>query len=495
MRVSRKVEFAVVAALIAAVGLFYILTIREGHDWGDDFSMYIQHAKNILAWNDYGNTGYIANPSFTTYSPRSYPPVFPLLLALVYALFGLNLTMMKIEIILMFLGFLFVFFLLFRDELPFRYVAAAIVIIGFNPYFWDFKDQVLSDIPFLFLVYLLFLVVMKVRPKVPQKRQLLLGLLVGLLLYICYGTRNVGVVLLPALVVADLVEFRKPTLFVISAVIIFAVFAAVQSALLRSAESYASLLVISPGIFWANLSRCPQALSLLWQNGYSSFFDKALFAVITAMAIGGYIARIRKKLTLLEIFVPFYVGVIIVWPIWQGLRFLIPIIPLYIFYALVGVQAFSKIEWKKVGNLAYPGLMIAVSLSYASKYSNTNFGPLPEGVGKKESVELFNFISKKTADDDVFVFVKPRALALYTGRRASIYFDSEDDLDLCRLFYGIGVTHVVVSHIPALSAYNLGNSRRLRRFVEEYTANFEPVFANTDFTVYKLKGVLHPHWK
>ena len=43
------------------------------------------------------NTGYIYNPAIPVYSPRMYPPVFPLLLAPVYKMFGLSLLPMKLE--------------------------------------------------------------------------------------------------------------------------------------------------------------------------------------------------------------------------------------------------------------------------------------------------------------------------------------------------------------------------------------------------------------
>ncbi len=33
--------------IIVIVGLFHILTIRPGHNWGGDFALYIHSAKNI----------------------------------------------------------------------------------------------------------------------------------------------------------------------------------------------------------------------------------------------------------------------------------------------------------------------------------------------------------------------------------------------------------------------------------------------------------------
>ena len=53
--------YRIVVAIIVLVGLFQILTIRDGHGWGDDFARYIQHAKNIVEGEDYGALGGWAN--------------------------------------------------------------------------------------------------------------------------------------------------------------------------------------------------------------------------------------------------------------------------------------------------------------------------------------------------------------------------------------------------------------------------------------------------
>ena len=95
----------VVLSTIILVGIFHLTTIRPGHEWGGDFSMYIHHAKNIVEGNQYQNTGYIFNPSFPSLAPRSYPFIFPLLLSPVYKLFALDLMIMKIEVSLFFLFF------------------------------------------------------------------------------------------------------------------------------------------------------------------------------------------------------------------------------------------------------------------------------------------------------------------------------------------------------------------------------------------------------
>ena len=56
-------DYGAAIGLILLIALFYGLTIRQGHEWGDDFAMYIHHAENIAAHRPYAATGYIYNPN------------------------------------------------------------------------------------------------------------------------------------------------------------------------------------------------------------------------------------------------------------------------------------------------------------------------------------------------------------------------------------------------------------------------------------------------
>ena len=177
--ISSKVHTLFIIIIISAIGAFYLLSIRDGHNWGGDFSMYIHHAKNIVEGIDYKNTGYIYNPSYPTIGPKTYPPIFPLLLSPIYKWFGLNLTAMKIEIIIMFLIFLIVYFMILENELPFKFVVTTIVLIGCNHFFWNFKDNVVSDIPFLLWTYIsLFFILQANQSNKSQRIQLLYSMYV-----------------------------------------------------------------------------------------------------------------------------------------------------------------------------------------------------------------------------------------------------------------------------------------------------------------------------
>ncbi len=108
-------ELAIILGIILFVGIFFILTIRDGHDWGDDFSVYIRHAKNIVERTEYRNTDYIYNP-LNPVSPKTEPPIFPIMLSIVYNFFGLNLYAMKILEIVLFMMVLLLIYILFKDN-------------------------------------------------------------------------------------------------------------------------------------------------------------------------------------------------------------------------------------------------------------------------------------------------------------------------------------------------------------------------------------------
>src|SRR5579862_3062017 len=143
-----------VLVVIGLMVVFYLATIRQGHDWGDDFAQYILHARNIVEGLPYDATGYIYNPSYPALGPKAYPPGFPLILAPIYRLVGFDLTALKITTFAFFFLALYVFYRMVRRELPAPQSMLLVVLLGLSPYFWDFKDQIVSDLPFLFFAVL-----------------------------------------------------------------------------------------------------------------------------------------------------------------------------------------------------------------------------------------------------------------------------------------------------------------------------------------------------
>lgn len=483
-----KIEILVILTIIAMVGGLYFSTIREGYVWDGDFSLYVHHAKNIAKGIDYKNTGFIFNP-FNLISPKTYPPVFPLLLSPIYKLFGLNIKAMQIEIILIFLVFLFIIFLAFRNELPFQYVSAIILIIGFNHFYLGFKDRIISDIPFLFFTYLALFIIQKIYDsKKSQMAQLpsASALLLGILIYFSYGTRSIGIVLILSFLVYDIIISRKLTQFGIIATLVFVSLGGLEVVLAHSATSYSGQFITNYKQIYANIYSYISILSYFWSNGYSIIFRKILFLIIFGLAVYGYLARIKYRLTIFEIFLPLYLFPII---IFNGAtsRYFFPVFPLYIFYAFVGIEKIRSFQIKRLNKYVFAILIVLIFTSYLGKYTRIDFSPIVEGIHKKETIELFDYINKSTEKNDIFIFIEPRILSLYTGRSASTYHSPNDITELWNYFHKIGATCLITG--PRNSIGHSQQEDSLYLFVEKFKDNLEKIYSNPDFKVYRIKKV------
>jgi dolichyl-phosphate-mannose-protein mannosyltransferase len=467
------------------VGTLFVLTIREGQDWGDDFSMYIHHAENIAQGIPYGETGYIYNPHNPAVGPKIYPPGFPLLLAPVVKLFGRNLWFMKLEVVLFFVGSLWLVFALFRSVLPPGYLHALVLVVGLNPFFWDFKDHILSDLPFLFFVLLsLYLFMQADERNGSSRRRATYAALAGLTAYVSYATRVLGLVLLPSFLVHDLIRHKRVTVMAWMTCAVFVALAAAQYMLWVRDSSYADQFAVTTHIIMGNLISYLRSLSDLWDNGYSDAGRKVVFLAVSGLAGWGYFKLVRNRVGLLAVFPIFYLVPVVLWPSVQGTRFLIPVIPFYFGCLLLGIQGMDNAVEKRWGRKYGPLLasLVVIGATYAGRYSTLPSGRFTKGIADDRSVEFFDFVRTATAPTDVFVFSKPRALSLFTGRRASVPFSPSDPCALWQYIREIDASYVVTGP-GALNSDVI----YLQRFVEKFRPNFRLVLENPDLAVYHVE--------
>jgi hypothetical protein len=467
---------------VILVSAFHLVTIRGGQDWGDDFSMYIHHAENLARGQPYAETGYIYSPHNPAVGPRAYPPGFPVLLAPIVSVFGRALGPMKVLIVATLAASLLLLLRLFRGVLPSPYLEALVLLVGLSPVVWEFKDRVLSDLPFLFFVLASLACFTQVRrPDVS-------GTLAGLLAYAAYATRVLGVVLVPTFLAHELLRHRRIGVRAVVACGVFVGLTAAQHLVWRGAGggegSYFDQLAVTPAVLGRNVIEYARSLSDLWANGYVEAARKALFLAATGLAVWGYVKAVREGAAWREVFPLLYLAPVILWPSYQGVRFLIPVIPFYFFYCLEGSRQLDAAIHRRWGrkHLAFGGLLAAAAVTYGCQYSTVPFGSFPTGVARQESVEFFDFVRSATDSNAVIVFSKPRALAFYTGRRASAPFSPADPCELWRYVAEIGASYVATGpHEPHFDvAY-------LDRFVDRYRADLRSVWQGRDLALYRIE--------
>jgi hypothetical protein len=478
------------AGLIVLLGGIHLATLRDGQEWGDDFSLYVAHARNIVEGRAYADTGYIYNSSNPILSPRSYPPVFPLLLAPVYGLFGLDLGAMKVFVVLLFMALLGVLAVLYCTRLPFSLSLTCLVLLALNPYVWQHKDRLLSETPFMLFAYLALLLAEKaLAMEAPKTRGLAWGLLAGLAAYLAFGTRTVGIVLIPSILGCALLRQRRlgPASLAITGA--FAAGVIVQKTILVLDGSYLDQVHFDLMRLASNSLSLVKGMGLLMNNGLGRVACILLYAVLLGLAGLGYAARLRNGATVYEWFIAFYCLLLVLWPPFDTavLRYLMPILPLWFLYIGEGLCLLDSILSRRATAVATPALALAVLLSYADWFRNLDAGPIRNGVNAPEAVALFDWIKENTDLHDVFLFQKPRAFALYTRRRSLAHHKADDPLHLARTLREYGVTHVVI-HPSSPFDFFQNSSRLVEALRAEGPTGFEKVYENPGFRVYRLRA-------
>lgn len=472
--------------LIVIIFLFYLVTIVDDHNWGGDFSMYILNAKNIASGLPYAQTGYIYNPDVSYYGPPAYPPVFPLMLSPFILVWGVQLQLLKLPVIFCFIGALFFLNNRFLNkEMSLVVKITSLITIGICPYFFFFSENILSDLPFLFLCYLaLHSINLQNDGAKTNKEKFGMAILTGLLIYLAYGTRSVGLALLPVALLADFFHHKKITLYFIVTLFSSLVFIFLQYLLIPQTGSYLDQFNFSlHGLLAGILDTISDYLTLL--GHIFPFKNQTLvnscLLLLSVSFVVGVINRFKKKITSFEIFFFVYLGVLCLWPAFQGERFLIPVIPLFFLYAIEGFEKITLLfKWiwlrKSLSILLLAFVISLYGSIYLKSFPRTNYD-----IKKPATQELFRFVSNETSKDDVILFFKPRVLALFVERQSVAMAIPASDGDTLGRMKELGVDYVILR-----KNYPYEIQPELNEFLMGNASNFKLIYENSEFNVYRV---------
>jgi hypothetical protein len=463
--------------LLVCVAGFYVTTIRRGNTWGDDFALYILHAENLATGRPYADTGYVYNPAVPVYGPPTYPPIFPLLLAPVYHFTGLNLWAMKCEQVVFFVLALLMIYLCLLQYANAANASLVIAVLGFNPNFWAAKDNILSDLPFLFFFWMAAWLARR------QCRSWSWAVLLGSVLYLAAGTRTVGITIAAGFLLHELLTRRKLTAFSLIVVTICIALFAVQSRIISSRQgSYLDLFHPSLNSVVANAGSYTRALATLWTGKSKSVLAFIILGVTSALAVVGLYGHAKRGLTLLEISLALYLCAVIIWPARQGLRLIYPVIPFYVYLMVAGFSFLISHFAKSIARaVATALLLLLLGTGYALVYRHSNWQAIAETDGLASFNDLCRRVQTNTRDDDVFLCRRPRALTLFARRPAAVY-EAGKDTDWWRFAEKIHASYLLCNRREAQDA------EFLLPFIARSEPNLKLVYQNTDFDLYRIRS-------
>jgi hypothetical protein len=508
---NKQFTYILLFLIIISVFTINLLSFERGHNWGDDFAAYIDQAKSLVerSYQELfsANKFRFDNSTQRDTGPIFYPWGFPLLLSPVYYIFGLDIYIMKVYVNLFFLTSLIIIFFLFKDSLSNVENLLLISIIGFSKWFFEFKEGILSDVPYMFFSLLSLLLI----KKIIIKREILINkyisyLLIGLSISISFNIRSNGFLLLPALVFTQFVEGRhsskkiKDIILDRFNIIPYIVFLLVNVLIIyllpRGGSGYLTSLsitnittIVKNILYYIALpARFFPFLHLWVSYSYYTFskFSLLFYSMMFLLVIFGMTIRFRKDY-LYIFYLLINLAILIYWPHRQGFRFIIPIFPFFLYFLFIGLSKIDlliniseKLKPLKINMAILFGTgLLLISLAYFSQALYQSIGikktSVEEGPYSPESIELFDYIRKNTKEDEAIIFFKPRALHLYTGRRSLVINKYNFEIDQ-------------LSSLPA--NYIVFNKKRYlssELAIEDLNNKPECVFENKAFILCKLK--------
>jgi hypothetical protein len=432
-------EHAPLAAVVAAAGLLAFLELRPGHDWGDDFALYIDQARAVVdgeVAQVIDRTTYtVQNSSWTSFSPYGYPWGVPLLLAPAYSLFGLDYEAFKGLELIFFLGFLVALYALLLPRIGRLTTLALVAFVGLNQAYAGWVNAVLSEFPFALAVTVSLLAIEHVftarrfagdPPRSPPWWALA-G--VGLLIGFTANVRSEGAIIVVALAARQALTAYERRDVLRRLLVPFAVpylvggaFHLVLNAVLPSDPGTA--IADSGGMGtqnWEfNLAYYRDVLSGMF--GVSGPWLNVVLALILVHAVTGIVTRWREDLPLVMTAVG--LAVIYLSVPFREVRYLYVVMPLLIYFAVHGVRRLHlRLPWRHapagavalVGVLALVGLNtrpLAGAVDYWRTYPDAVNGP-----HTPDAEEMWAEVRSLTAPEDTVAFFRARTMNLYTQRQ------------------------------------------------------------------------------
>lgn len=357
-----------ICGLVAAV--FYLALTLDGQLSqlkGSDSPSYLILAKSLAEGYGFSDINIPGAPAHT-----QYPPFFPLLIAPVYMAFGFNFLLVKLVVLASAVAALFAVRAFFSTTHGRLYGTAIAVLTGTNFYFLFYTNEILSEIPYTLISFLVLLLSSvkggedgggAVRATSGSRDFIVICLLLAL----AYMTRMIGVTLLAALCLAIVVNGRRTDGWAAGlkkalalgalASVPFIAWTIRGSLLDGGVATYQSIFAQADYYSLDSGGASVSSLIERFKTNCGYYFDGVykviltmrsardglaapVFPVIFLLVALGFLRDIVTRRETKDFYFLFYMGLLTVWPVYgsgDARRYLVPMIPLVYHYLFSGV--------------------------------------------------------------------------------------------------------------------------------------------------------------
>ena len=352
--VGRSRDRAMVVVVFLAIAVLYVASVPGVWSMKSDSAVYMTLARSLARGEGY---------TFNRGPYGRYPPVFPVMLALVYSTLGENIWAMQALVALTGVGAMAAAFALIRERSGTRPALAIVILAATCTWFWTYSSQhIVSEAPYAFFS-LIALWLAERALRSPRFAALKWLLAVGVATVAVY-TRMPGVALIPALVGAALLARgqhwapRQRWMAAAAAAVIGSLAALVwivRAWAFGPGQTYTTM-VLSAGNrpLTDFVDRLQLRLSewaatpLSWS--YRETPWAAGLAILCVLLLPGFVIGLRRFRSAAE----FYLGAYFILMVLVGgntshERYVVPVVPLLLYYGYLSVSALSAWLSEKLG--------------------------------------------------------------------------------------------------------------------------------------------------
>jgi hypothetical protein len=463
------------------LGIVFFSTVRDGHDWGGDFSIYLLQARNFAEHRAFDQNSYVPTAESVNHHPAVYPPLTSLILAPVYAVAGLNYRAFKCTLILLLWFSLPLYYAIAcRRGLSPLEAASIMLIFGLSPLVLSIKEMVGSDSVFLFVAgaTLLFLDFLYQR-QWDQRHTLPAAVMTTILLMLCYLSRITGLAVIGAFAIHEFWRTRRPRLFGVTVITLTAAAMIVYTRIASQvSHQYNSQFPFQPRAYVDHAIFYLRTPAALWADAPDAVRYTLAMATLGLLLVGA-IRQFRQP-TVADLYVVLWMAVLVVY-FSESMRYVMPLIPFFLTYATLGLMYVLR-------QLPLPDRLqrlvlvtcglIAVSAT-AFNLRAIETGAITEGVSQTSFVEVCSFLRQQTPADALILSWNPRVFALYTDKASALYpqLGGPDDFE-----------SRIPRRGPVFLVYHNGDLDRqqLTPYLRQAGSRLHVVFENMDFRVYAL---------
>lgn len=494
---SKKNNVLCLILLILGLSISSFINLKKDPGFnGDDYAQYLHQSRNFVESKPQNETGlkyteylaYWGNPKYTSIG-------FPLILCPVYFLGGQKIIHFStyISFLLFITGVILYFFYLktFKNNIL---SLILVFIFTFNPYVVNFKASILSEIPFMLFILLIFYLY-QFTNKHKNSSIFLISLLIGFTITI----RPAGAPLILTTFLYPLILiflFKEPKknfkllLIPIFSIIFYLIITKLIFKIPQDTYFQKSILVqkilpidiylkILKNLFYTFHEVIPQFKFI----GLNIF----IYTITLLSIFFGYLLKVFKKIELSEIFVIIYIIMLLYLntSAGQGFRYLLPLFPFFIEYIYIFLNTiFFK---SKIKYLFYTFIIIFLAINYnkiIKIHIQNNLNSLNEGVESPLAIETFNYINQNINPDKMIIFRESRTLALFTQNYTHPiipFFSDQTIEDMKKKYYDIGSNYLLFDKkSPSPKEW------WLEIFIKN-NENVNLVWNNSRFYLYELK--------